>query len=94
MKQYLPAKRNKREFKVFTRFGASGIIYEFEIYKGLGTVALGDFRLGGSVVLWLIKDLSPKKGFKIYFDNWFASMPLVVHLKLTGYDSVTTLEKY
>ena len=45
------------------------IVYDLKIYRGRGTVDPGDFGLDGSVVLRLIKDLPPKKGFKIYFDN-------------------------
>jgi hypothetical protein len=56
-----------------------GYIYKFDIYTGknAGTsAAKKEFGLGGSVVKDLSSHLEGKK-HKIFFDNYFASIPLM-----------------
>ncbi|KAK2718486.1 hypothetical protein QYM36_005720 [Artemia franciscana] len=48
---YLQNKPHKWGFKVFTRAGSSGSMYNIEIYQGQGTVEAGTFGLGGDVVM-------------------------------------------
>ena len=93
MRRYLPNKPHKWGFKVFTRAGNSGIMYDIEIYHGRGTVEAGPFGLGGDVVMMFLRSLKPKEGHKIFFDNWFLSVDLVVHLKEIGYDCVRTIRQ-
>ena len=40
IKQYCPKKSYKWGYKVFSRCGASGMIYDFEIYTGKSSLAL------------------------------------------------------
>ncbi|KAK2702084.1 hypothetical protein QYM36_019303 [Artemia franciscana] len=47
---YLQNKLHKWEFKVFTRAGSSGSMYNIEIYQGRGTVDAGPFGLGGDEI--------------------------------------------
>ncbi|XP_065572329.1 piggyBac transposable element-derived protein 1-like [Artemia franciscana] len=93
MWQYLPNKPHKLGFKVFTRAGSSGIMYGIEIYQGRGTAEAGPFGLGGDVVMRLLRSLKPKAGHRIFFDKWFSSVDLVVHLKKIGYDCVWTIRQ-
>ena len=93
MRQYLPNKPYNGGFKVFTRAGSSGITCDIEIYQGWGAVEAGPFSLGGDVVMRLLRSLKPKTGHKIFFDNLFSSVDLVVHLKEIGYDCVGTIRK-
>lgn len=81
LKQYMRNKPHKWGFKVFTRAGASGIMYDFEIYQGKGTCS--DYGLGfsGDIVMALASELPEGNNFKIYFDNWFSSLQLTIALK-------------
>ena len=40
-----------------------------------------------------MRSLEPKAGPKIFFDNWFSSVDLVIHLKEIGYDCVGTIRQ-
>ena len=46
---------------------------------------------GSYVVLKLLETLSRYKTFKIFFDNWFSSIPLCIPLKDYGYLATATL---
>ncbi|KAK2708981.1 hypothetical protein QYM36_014569 [Artemia franciscana] len=48
---YLQNKLHKWGFKVFTRAGSSGRMYDNKIYQDRGTVEAGPFGLGGDVVM-------------------------------------------
>jgi hypothetical protein len=65
MKQYNNNKPHKWGFKVFTRAGASGMMYDFEIYTGKDMKLDGDLGISGNVVLRLTKDLEENKEFKV-----------------------------
>jgi hypothetical protein len=54
MRQYIKSKPRRCGRKVFTRAGASGIVYEFEIYVGEGTK---ESDLGMRFVVHLPKDI-------------------------------------
>ena len=62
----------------------SGLMFEFEIYQGANTgfdpahTCLG---LGGAVVLRLTSNIPRDRFFKVFFDNFFTSVPLMRYLK-------------
>ena len=75
-------------FKNFVRSGASGIMYDFFLYSG----KVNNEKCTGSyVVLRLIETLPKHQNYKVFFDNWFASIPLCLALKDIGYLSTATL---
>ena len=80
MKQYMKSKPHKWGYKVFTRAGVSGLVYDFEIYTGSKMNLGGNLSFSGNVVLRLVQDLKPNCNFKIFFDNWFKSVDLVHEL--------------
>ena len=81
LKQYCPVKPIKRGFKMWVRADSDGYISKFEVYQGKGTGAgIEGFGLGESVVLNLCQDILGK-GHKIFFDNFFTSLPLLAHLR-------------
>ena len=86
IKQYMPRKPNKRGYKVFTRCGSSGIIYDFEIYCGKRANALAPTHLGvtGDLVMRLCTNLPKHQNYKVFFDNYFTSMPLMLELQRNG----------
>lgn len=73
-KQYMPQKPVKRGFKVWCLAGSkNGYLHAFEVYTGAsGGTSDG---LGASVIKRLAKGLR-KKGYHLYFDNFFSSVGL------------------
>ena len=92
LKQY-KNKPHKWGFKVFTRAGASRMMYDFEIYNEKQMKLEGDLGISGNIVLRLTKNLADHKDYKMYFDNWFASVQLVEMLKERGIWAVGTIRK-
>lgn len=91
LKQYNQKKPHKWGFKVFTRASSSGIMHDFAIYVGKGTCPITDLGMSGDIVDHLCKELPNDQNFKVYFDNWFASLKLVNTLKKKGIWSVGTI---
>lgn len=85
IKQYVKNKPHKWGYKVFTRCGSSGIMYDFRIYTGKDTC--NDYGLGFSsnIVMALTENIPVGQNFKIYTDNWFSSLQLSVALKQKGH---------
>ena len=70
---------------MFTRVGSSGIVYDFEIYTGKGTVTdVYGFGLGGAVVLRILEIVPKGLNYKCFIDNWFTSLELLAELKSIG----------
>ncbi|XP_049809306.1 piggyBac transposable element-derived protein 2-like [Schistocerca nitens] len=82
LKQYVKSKPHKWAIKVFARAGSSEIVFDFEIYRGKGTVH-NDTGLGisGDIVIRLWEGLPKYKNFKVFKDNWFTSYNLISALK-------------
>ena len=92
-KQYLPAKPHKWGLKMFTRAGISGLVYDFTMYVGEGTCPSYGLGLSSDVVLYLAKGLPKDKNFKLYFDNWFTSVSLLISLKEMGIFATRTVRR-
>ncbi|XP_042610676.1 piggyBac transposable element-derived protein 3-like, partial [Cyprinus carpio] len=94
MKQYIKNKRHKWGIKVFTRAGVTGLVYDFEVYTGKGTVT-NERGLGvaGEVVLRLVSEVPKGLNYKCFFDNWFTSPELIVELKKMGILTVATINR-
>ncbi|XP_046988160.1 piggyBac transposable element-derived protein 3-like [Schistocerca americana] len=88
LKQYIRNKPHKWGYKSFTRAGASGMMYGFEIYVGKNTCSDRGLGLSGYIVLALTETLPEKQHFKVFVDSWFSSIPLAIALKERGIDSV------
>ena len=90
-RQYVKGKPNPVGIKSFVRCGKSGKAYDFELYQGKGTGVSQDFKhlgLGGSVVMRLVENLPKNERFKVYFDNYFTSIPLLLELKAIGFHAL------
>lgn len=83
IKQYNPKKPHKWGFKDFVLSGVSGFSYDFEIFAGLG--------VSGNVVVRLTETVPRHVNHKIFFDNWFTSVPLEVFLQKVGILSLGTV---
>ncbi|KAG8201208.1 hypothetical protein JTE90_019847 [Oedothorax gibbosus] len=88
MKQYMPKKPHKYGFKLFVLAGVSGYAYNFEVYTGASNSTLqdipDDLGASGSVVVRLTRPVPEHQNFKLYFDNYYTSVPLMTYLKGKG----------
>jgi len=92
MKQYNKSKPHKWGIKLFALASKSGIVHDFEIYVGKGTVkSVTNLGLSGDIVIRLSEIIPKNKNFKLSFDNWFTSYNLVVNLKSHGILGVGTV---
>jgi len=78
---------------MFTRAGTSGLVYNFTLYVGEGTCPCFGLGISSDVVLYLAKGLPEDKPFKLYFDNWFTSVSLLIALKEMGIFATGTIRK-
>lgn len=81
MKQYIKNKPHKWGVKLFALCGASGMLYDFEIYTGKDTL-LEKTKLGisGDIVVRLVETVPKDINLKLYIDNWFSSYHLAFQL--------------
>ena len=85
--QYVKNKPNPVGVKLFVRCGRSDMAYDFKFYQGKGIGVSKDHKglgLGGSIVIRLVENLPERENFKVYFDNVFTSIPLLIQLKEKG----------
>lgn len=80
LKQYQPMKPTKRGYKVWVRADEEGYVCQFQVYTGRVTNKV-ERDLGGRVVRDLLPDYLKNKGYEVYFDNFFTSVPLMKSLK-------------
>lgn len=75
----------------------SGFAYNFEVYTGLENnddirdLHEPDFRAAGNTVVRLARITSRDKNHKLYFDNFYNSVPLCNYLLSQGIQSVGTV---
>lgn len=93
MKQYIKSKPHKWGFKIWVIAGATGYVYDFEIYQGSTyTEQVVDEQMGvvANVVLRLASHFQ-SKNHCIYFDNLFTTIPLLVKLREMGIYATGTI---
>ncbi|XP_051971544.1 piggyBac transposable element-derived protein 2-like [Xyrauchen texanus] len=93
LKQYLPSKPKKRGYKILVLAGSDGVPYNLEIYTGrvVQPPELADVGASGNVVLRLAQPIPKQKNYKLFFDNWFTSVPLVLTLAQQGFHCTGTV---
>lgn len=71
MKQYIKNKPHKWGIKMFAISSSSGIVHDFEIYVGKGTLPPSNHGLGisGDVVMRLAECIPQHENYKVYFCN-------------------------
>ena len=75
--------------------GKSGGVLDFELYQAAGTGISSEYKtmgLGAAVVLRLADSVTKNKNYKLYFDNYFTSIPLLRELKDKGILALGTLK--
>ena len=77
---------------MFTR-GVSGLVYNFTMYVGEATCLSYGLGLSSDVVLYLAKGLPKNNNYKLYFDNLFISVSLLISLEEMGIFATGTVRK-
>lgn len=99
LKQYLPMKPHKWGYKLYVLSDSKGFSYKFEIYTGQENQER--FRLqneqdlgsSANVVIRLTRDVPTNANFRVYFDNYYTSVPLIATLYEKGILSVGTVRR-
>ena len=96
IRQYNPKKRKKWGFKNLVRAGASGIMYYIYIYAGKQNHNEEDtpysyLQKSAQVVARLCDHLPTHANHKLYFENWFTKLALLIYLKKNGILSCGTV---
>ncbi|XP_045107338.1 piggyBac transposable element-derived protein 3-like [Portunus trituberculatus] len=88
MKQYNPKKPSKWGYKIFVLADDKGYVYDFRPYTGkidpVDKNDVPDLGPSANAVLHLAEVIPYHKNHKLYFDNWFNSLPLVEYLATKG----------
>lgn len=100
IKVYMPMKPHKWGFKIHILSGSeSGFCYFFEIFTGQenddSKRLLNEKDLGASanIVVRLLRMVPNYLNYKVCFDNYFSTLPLIVELSKQGIHSVGTMRK-
>lgn len=82
IKQYNPKKPHKWGYKAYVLSGISVFSYDYEIFAGAesDTIPPGAPNLGVSsnVVVRMAASIPRNMKYKLFFDNWFTSVDLLV----------------
>ena len=70
LRQYLPKKLRKWEFRIWRRSGFSGFLYEFDVYQGHSNKTNSTFGVSGLVAM-LCSTLPKQKNLKEFAENSF-----------------------
>ena len=88
MKQYIPKKPHKWGYKFFLLCDSSGVVYDFIIYTGkinpVDKPGVPDLGASSNSVLHLAQSIPHHQNHKLFFDNWFTSVPLISYLAKQG----------
>ena len=98
IRQCNPKKPKKWGFKNLVWAGTSGMMYDFYIYTGRDEQMQADpdimhLKKSAQVVARLCENLPVNVNHKVYFDNWFTSLDLLLYLKQRGIYHVAQLEQ-
>lgn len=93
LRQYNPKKPKKWGYKIFALCDTHGMVYDFEIYTGKINVVDGfpDIGASSNIVLKLAHTIPRQRNYLLFFDNWFASLPLFIELYKLGIPALGTI---
>ncbi|CAL1272460.1 unnamed protein product [Larinioides sclopetarius] len=95
-KQYIPSKRSRFGIKFFVLCESeSSYIWNLYIYTGKESdygPRYSEFNISARIVLHLCDELL-ERGFRLYLDNWYTSIPLIEKLCAHKTDVVGTIKK-
>ncbi|XP_037514183.1 piggyBac transposable element-derived protein 3 isoform X1 [Rhipicephalus sanguineus] len=84
LKQYVPGKPHPTGLKNFVLSSPSGMVLDFEIYRGKSALATNTSELGVGACAVLRLAKSMPRGSALYFDRFFTAVPLLRHLSSQG----------
>lgn len=90
LKQYLISKPKKWGFKVWVQANTTGYVNCFDLYQGSSNEARSTFGPIGDTVIKLCHDIHGHN-HKLYMDNLFTSLPVLLELKKYQILTVGTL---
>lgn len=99
LKQYLPLKPHKWGYKLFVLSGVSGFCYKFEIYTGTENDSNRrlsnepDLGSSSNVVVRLAREIPRNCFHKLFFDNYYTSIPIINFLAKKGIHSLGTVRR-
>jgi len=95
LKQYNKNKPHKWGIKMFAIASKSGIVHEFKIYVGKGTIQESHMGLGlsGDIVMRLLDCVPKFENHKVAFDNWFNSYALQCRSNFAGIQCIGTVRE-
>ena len=89
MKKYNLKKIHGWGFKNMVRAGQSGMIYE--VFLNVGKHSAGNKKTGAlESVLRFVEQLSKNQNYRLFFDNWFSTFPLLINLYSMGIFATAT----
>ncbi|XP_050059682.1 piggyBac transposable element-derived protein 3-like [Aphis gossypii] len=99
LKQYLPLKPHKWGYKFFVLCSSKGYAYNFELYTGqenfekfrLNTEP--DLMASANVVVRLSRIIPENKNHRLYFDNYYTTIPLVQYMAKKGILTLGTVRR-
>ncbi|XP_055005274.1 piggyBac transposable element-derived protein 3-like [Boleophthalmus pectinirostris] len=93
IRQYMRGKPHPWGFKIWARTGISGMLCDFDVYQGSvqGKPARSELGISGDTVMRLASTLPTGQNYKVYADNFFTSVPLLVKLLECGIHFVGTV---
>lgn len=99
LRQYIQNKPHKWGYKLFVLCSVSGFAYNFEIYTGqendpaLRQPTEPDLGASSNVVVRLARNIPKHLNHKVYFDNYYTSLPLLKYLYQQGILSLGTVRR-
>lgn len=96
-KQFIRGKPIRFGFKVWSLNAANGYLVNFDVYQGstyIGNPNYESFGKGAAALLNILDGIPPHiklAPLKLYFDNYFTSLPILVKLCERGYAGTGTL---
>lgn len=94
MKRYLPNKPHKWGYKLLLLSGISGFCYKFEFDTGKENIVLPqepDLGAASNCVIRLAREIPKHQNYRLYFDNYFTSLPLLKFLADDGILALGTI---
>lgn len=96
LKRYNPKKPHKWGYKIYVLSGVSGFAYKIEPETGSENVILpneSDLGASSNVVVRLSREIPHNENYRLYFDNYFTSLPLLEYLSKNGILSLGTIRR-